>query len=583
MMTLFWYACFIVLFISSLEADDLKDCMEVEDIFVLVILEDELAVHQRNLRVFGPHSNISWYESDGKTVISMDQNSRVHQHREMLWFVPAATKDSGYYYHVERNSTHCRKEKVNIEILKKHPGKCYDALSEYKQRLLPGPGGFLVCPLLDTFKDEKHNLPNVHWYKDCKPLAGNEKFIVQNENLYLSDVQKEDEGHYTCLISYSYMGKHYNVTRAIHLNVVGTAKKNIPVILTPENKTMEVELGSQLVLDCNFTTQRTDLQYWTWNESLANNEPNITWFEFSLPNLNDMNTDIVLRVSRLVILKVESRHYLYPFSCWVINEDGIATTYIALIPPVPDSRMHLIGGFISLVLIITFSIFLYKFFKVEIVLLYRYSCHPYFLKKASDGKEYDAYVLYPKNFGEGSTYISDIFVFKILPEVLENQCGYNLFIYGRDDLVGEDAIMVTNDNIMKSRRLIIVLSGEQSNYNWLGNTSEQQIAMYNALVQDGIKIILVELKKIKSYGNMPESIKYLKQKYGVIRWKGDFMEEAPSAKTKFWRCIRYHMPAQQHWSSSTRKPLVLDSVMSSKEKIVCGNLNIQGNSLKDCT
>ncbi|XP_051840292.1 interleukin-1 receptor type 1-like isoform X2 [Antechinus flavipes] len=560
-MTLFWYACFIVLLSSSFEAED--DCVEFEENIILVTFEDELAVRHSNSRVFGPYSNISWYGSDGKTVISMDQNSRVHQYREKLWFVPAATEDSGYYYRVERNSTHCRKQKFKIEILKKHPGTCYDELSEYKQKLLPGPGGFLVCPNLDIFKDDS-NLSKIQWYKDCKPLLGNTKFKVLKNHLYLGNVEKEDEGHYTCLLSYDYMGQHYNITRAIHLNIIGRGKKNIPKILSPENRTIEVELGSQLLLDCNFTAQKNDIQYWTWNGSYANNEPNVTWSELLVPNLNNLNT--VTRVSRLVILKVESRHYLYPFLCWVSNDAGIVTTYIALKPRVLDARMYLIGGFISLALIVTFSVFLYKFFKVEIVLLYRDSCHPFILKKASDGKVYDAYILYPKNFGEGSTYISDIFVFKILPEVLENQCGYNLFIYGRDDLVGEDAIMAINENIMKSRRLIIVLAGEQSSYNWLGNTSEQQIAMYNALVQDGIKIILVELEKIKSYGDMPESIKYLRQKHGVIRWKGNFMEESPSAKTKFWRCLRYHMPAQRHWSSSTREPLVLDSALNSKKK-----------------
>lgn len=54
----------------------------------------------------------------------------------------------------------------------------------------------------------------------------------------------------------------------------------------------------------------------------------------------------------------------------------------------------------------------------------------------SDGKIYDAYVLYPKN-KESCLYSSDIFALKILPEVLERQCGYNLFIFGRDDLPGE--------------------------------------------------------------------------------------------------------------------------------------------------
>lgn len=56
---------------------------------------------------------------------------------------------------------------------------------------------------------------------------------------------------------------------------------------------------------------------------------------------------------------------------------------------------------------------------------------------ASDGKTYDAYILYPKTLGDGATSHSDAFVFRILPEVLEKQCGYKLFIYGRDDYPGE--------------------------------------------------------------------------------------------------------------------------------------------------
>lgn len=68
---------------------------------------------------------------------------------------------------------------------------------------------------------------------------------------------------------------------------------------------------------------------------------------------------------------------------------------------------------------------------------------------ASDGKTYDAYILYPKTLEEGSTSNSDIFVFKVLPEVLEKQCGYKLFIYGRDDYVGEGMnIMERSKNLV---------------------------------------------------------------------------------------------------------------------------------------
>ena len=56
----------------------------------------------------------------------------------------------------------------------------------------------------------------------------------------------------------------------------------------------------------------------------------------------------------------------------------------------------------------------------------------------SDGKIYDAYVIYPRNHKDSpeATSSVDYFVHQILPDVLENECGYNLCIHGRDLLPG---------------------------------------------------------------------------------------------------------------------------------------------------
>uniref|UniRef100_A0A8C4YLI0 Interleukin 1 receptor like 2 n=1 Tax=Gopherus evgoodei TaxID=1825980 RepID=A0A8C4YLI0_9SAUR len=180
------------------------------------------------------------------------------------------------------------------------------------------------------------------------------------------------------------------------------------------------------------------------------------------------------------------------------------------------------------------------------ILSYRVSCS-FFI--ASDGKIYDAYVMYPKPNGVRCIYTLNNFVLRILPEVLEIQCGYNLFILGRDDLLGEAVVNVIDETIKQSRRLMIILESEALSYNVLEDTFEQQLAVYNALIRDEIKIILIELDKIQDNTNMPESIKYIKQKHGAIRWKGDFTEKSHSANTKFWKNVRYQMPLRQTVSS----------------------------------
>ena len=64
----------------------------------------------------------------------------------------------------------------------------------------------------------------------------------------------------------------------------------------------------------------------------------------------------------------------------------------------------------------------------------------------SDGKLYDAYVLYPKPQRESQSHDVDTLVLKILPEVLEKQCGYKLFIFGRDELPGQGMFSVRYKN-----------------------------------------------------------------------------------------------------------------------------------------
>jgi len=111
-------------------------------------------------------------------------------------------------------------------------------------------------------------------------------------------------------------------------------------------------------------------------------------------------------------------------------------------------------------------------------------------------------------------------------------------------------ISVADEKIHQSRRVIIVLVPEPSCYSVTDNVSEKHLAVYNALVQDSIKIILIELEKIQDYADMPETIKYIKQKHGAIRWKGDFSERSHSASTRFWKKVRYHMPSRKTVSSS---------------------------------
>lgn len=97
---------------------------------------------------------------------------------------------------------------------------------------------------------------------------------------------------------------------------------------------------------------------------------------------------------------------------------------------------------------------------------------------------------------------------------------------------------------------MVLVAPESSSFGFLKNLSEEQIAVYNALIQHGMKVILIELEKVKDYSTMPESIQYIRQKHGAIQWDGDFTEQSQCAKTKFWKQVRYHMPPRRYPASS---------------------------------
>lgn len=554
---------FFTVLLISLEADE---CKIREEPVMLVSSANEIDVRACPLN---PNENIGsviWYKNDSKTPISMEQDSRIHQENDKLWLVPAKVEDSGHYYCAVRNSTFCLKIKITAKFVENEPNLCYSAEAIFTQKLRVAGDGRLVCPHLDFFKNENDEFPTVKWYKDCKPLIlDNVYFVGVTNTLIVMNVSEDHRGNYTCHASYVYLGKQYHITRVIQFITLEKIKPDSPVIMSPTNETREVKLGSKVQLICNVTGHFTDIVYWKWNGSLISSDDPVLVEDYDFVDSPSAKRKTI-HITTLNISKVKSQFYRHPFICLVKSKSNIYAAYIQLIHPVPDFQKHLIGIFVTLTIIITCSVFIYKIFKVDIVLWYRDSCSDFLPPKASDGKIYDAYILYPKTFGEGSTSNSDIFVFKVLPEVLEKQLGYKLFIYGRDDYVGEDAIEVTNENIKKSRRLIIILVTDISGFSWLGHSSEEQIVMYNALIQEGIKVVLLELEKIQDYEKMPESIKYIKQKHGAIRWSGDLREGPQSIKTRFWKHVRYHMPAQRRSPSFKHQLLSRASESDSKEK-----------------
>ncbi|NWI95962.1 IL1R1 protein, partial [Pitta sordida] len=481
--------------------------------------------------------NFTWYKVGNQRAVPRDKLSRIHQQKNLIWFLPAMLEDSGDYECVIRNLTSCKKMCTKVTVFERIDGLCLNEKFAVKEVIFTSSSAKVVCPHLDYFRNEK-NIQPVRWYKDCQLLEG-KRFAFSNSDLIIFNVTVHDQGNYTCETTYTYNGKQYNISRDINLIVEMSPPKKPPEISYPRNNSIEVELGSQFTVDCNTTGADGYEVFWTGNGVYID----VFYMNriFTSPYEEETSYDgRPMHTVKLIISEVSSEDYEQPFVCQASNAFGEVASYIILKHRVPDVQRWLTGGLVSLLILTFIILIIYKIFKIDLVLWYRNSVCG--LTSKEDGKIYDAYVLYARSSEGRSFCCVETFVHRILPDVLEKQCGYKLFISGRDDLPGEVVVSVADETLQQSRRLMIILGSETPSCCLLGDTSEQQVAMYNALIRDGIQVILIEMDEIQDYRSMPESVRYIKQKHGTIQWKGDFSEKSCSANTRFWKNVRFQMP-----------------------------------------
>uniref|UniRef100_A0A8C0XDX5 Interleukin-1 receptor-like 2 n=1 Tax=Castor canadensis TaxID=51338 RepID=A0A8C0XDX5_CASCN len=495
-------------------------------------------------------ASVRWYAAS-KIPVSKDIQHRIHQEQTWILFLPLNLGDSGIYYCVVKSRDSCYRIPMNLTVFVKHwcdtsrrtPENLPD---EYQQILHMGKSGSLTCHLL--FPDSLV-LHSIKWYKGCKEIEpSGDQFNLQGQKLYVNNVSPEDKGNYACSVTLNHTGKQYKVLNSISVSITERAGSGgrIPKIIYPENNSIEVKLGSPLIVDCKITDtkENTNLRCWRVNSTLVDDYYNNTKRIREGIETNVSFKDHIFYTVNITFLEVKMEDYGIPFVCHA----GVSAAYVVLTLPAPDFRAYLIGGLITLAVLVVSVVCIYNNFKIDIVLWYRSALHS--TRAIEDRKLYDAYVLYPKPQKESQNHDVATLVLKLLPEVLEKQCGYKLFIFGRDEFPGQAVANVIDENIKLCRRLIVIIVPESLSFGLLKNMSEEQIAVYNALIQDGMKVILIEMEEIEDYSTMPESIQYIRQKHGAIQWSGDFTEQSQCAKTKFWKKVRYHMPPRRYPPSS---------------------------------
>ncbi|XP_007957734.1 interleukin-1 receptor-like 1 [Orycteropus afer afer] len=496
---------------------------------------------------------VDWYYSKTNDSITTRKEYRVFALGNLLKFLPAKVDDSGIYICIIKSLTFNWTRSVNLTIYKKQP----DCIT---------PDYLMYSTVSGTQKYSKISCPTVElynwtapleWFKNCKALQGSRYYRFKSY-LLVKNANSDDAGDYTCKFIHNENGVNYTVT-ATRTFTFREAKvfPLVPVITAPlPNDTKEVEIGKTANITCSACMEKGPLFMasvkWQINGSDANDVGEARIHQEQVHNQSPRNELTCLKRT-LRIAEVKEEDLSLKFECLAFNSRAVTIRPIRLRRKSSidhQNTYYTVAGFSVLLTLISILAILLKVFWIDFTLLWRDIVRPY--KTRNDGKIYDAYVIYPRNYKHSSDGTSSVehFVHQILPDVLENKCGYNLCIYGRDLLPGEDAATAVETNIQKSRRHLFILTPQITHSQEFA--FEQEIALHTALIQNNSKVILIEMEDLSEQdGEFQESLKHLMKVQGTIKWKEDNVANKWSLNSKFWKHVRYQMPVPNKLSTKT--------------------------------
>uniref|UniRef100_A0ACB8FIZ0 Uncharacterized protein n=1 Tax=Sphaerodactylus townsendi TaxID=933632 RepID=A0ACB8FIZ0_9SAUR len=492
------------------------------------------------------NDTVTWHLSKTNTTISTDETMRIYYSGMYLWFLPTSINDSGQYICVKQRSDSQTNETLSVKIHPYKNGICYYGEDLYSYTSgIPGSGK-IYCPSIDKYK----NASDVKWYKDCKHLHGS-RYAIQNPILYISGASENDTGNYTCQFTYSHGGRKFNVSATRTFEVVeDPSPMTIKIIYPQDNDVIKAEIGFPQNLSCKalIGLQKQHLGSCFWDVS---GDYELYRQPYMVPNKGYFEECV------LSINKVREEDLNKTFTCVVSNDVEERTVSVTLQRKEPSKghkNTYLIAGFVTLFVVTTILMALYKFFLVDIVLLYRK------LFKCSRSQDVSGSLvassstgrcpLAPVNpevpglpsFGNNDLqrHLSSLWICQSWIQLAKKDfLPISYFLY-----VSADAMNAMEKRIQKSRRLIILLTqclAANAHFAY-----EHHVAFYDALIQNNTKVILLEMERIRDYAQLQESLRHLINQQGTIKWKEKYMCQPFSPDSAFWKYVRYQMPVRHN-------------------------------------
>ncbi|XP_014438880.1 interleukin-18 receptor 1 isoform X2 [Tupaia chinensis] len=470
-------------------------------------------------------STIRWVRSSKShepMELKAGSSPRITVHGYTLEFWPIESDDEGNYSLKVGNDT----KTWTLNVVRRNKTKCFT--EELVRSRLKEVEKVLDIDCENSYY--QHLVNQTSLYKNC------EKIAESNKNpLIRKDAEFTDQGYYTCVLSIHHNGKLFNVTHTYNVTIVKGLGAISPALLGPKRRYIEVELGSEVELNCTALVNEDDQVYWVYQRddgsTLNEHEGNLTKF---LTSEGKWFASRILKIKNVI-----EKNLNFSYKCTAINTASTDIQNFILIKqgradlPSHVFRRGIITAISVSAAVVCLTV-LCVLYRVDLVLFYRNLTERD--ETLTDGKTYDAFVSYlkecrPENGEEHA------FAVETLPRVLEEHFGYKLCIFERDVAPGGAVVDEIHSLIEKSRRLIIVLSKS-----YMSNEVryELETGLHEALVERKIKIILIEFTPVSDLAFLPQSLELLKS-HRVLKWKA---EKSLSYNSRFWKNLLYLMPAK---------------------------------------
>ncbi|XP_008326696.1 interleukin-1 receptor-like 1 [Cynoglossus semilaevis] len=497
-------------------------------------------------------SNLTWYKNNTNLEpISSDKKERIHFYNSNLVFLDLLVKDSGFYTGWRTDSSEkCFNYNLLLKVLKASQRGNPDIL--YGEIDMPGINKRITCPQPVDDTCQKRG-GTYSWYKNFSLIPGNQNV------LWVYSATRENKDIYTCMCTWEYNQKLYNSSGSRELRVVEDMFTRLEIISPGLMELLKVVYeGQKLTLNCTVLcgqNEETECSaHWSSSDRVEDqgfkNKRYNTYTELTTGKTSKQT----IATEILTIDTVTADDVHTNFTCTGRNIYTTESVYLRLKQGESIYPLAVTGA--CVIFFCLLAALLVKCFVIDLTLWFR----PYIqlCSHPKDARFYDAYVVYQTQFMDKDTEdMLSQFLNHVLPNVLEEKCGYRLFIHGRDDIPGQDRVEMVEDNINKSRRLMVILSPDLGSRNESTDQSlacfnsgipgvewhDWQVVLHHALVQRELNVILIQLggAEPSGYTHLPISLQHLIRKTAPLRWSQEY-RGAAAWNSRFWKKVRYLMP-----------------------------------------